>query len=193
MTINCLLEGVPMYKHCTTEESVLRQRQLEGCLLELMQTIPYSHITIGHICQRADISRKSFYRYFGSKDGCLYALIDHCIMDGASYYLPAHGGQMIAHDIYVRFFSYWKDMAPLLDVLARNTLSLRLVERMMYYVDQEERDFHYYLGGSLHDSYEQILFMVSGIMGLVLSWHHSGFQKSVSQMADVLEKVIKSS
>lgn len=181
-----------MYKHCTTEESVLRQRQLEGCLLELMQTIPYSHITIGHICQRADISRKSFYRYFGSKDGCLYALVDHCIMDGASRYMPEHNEPSRSHLFYEQFFSYWKDMAPLLDVLAKNNLRMLIVERMMYYVDQEERDLHYYLGGSTTDCYEQILFMISGIMGLVLSWHHSGFQKSVSQMADILEKVLRS-
>ena len=182
-----------MYKHCTTEESVLRQRQLEKCLLELMQAVPYPQITIGHICQQADISRKSFYRYFGSKDGCLYALIDHCIMDGASQYLPDRDEAYRSHAFYERFFSYWKDMSPLLDVLEKNHLSLIIVERMMYYVDQEERSLHYYLGGSADDSYEQILFMVSGIMGLVLSWHHNGFQKTVTQMADILEKVIRSS
>ena len=51
-----------MYKHCTTEESAQRQRQLEQCLLELMADTPYSAITIGQICQQAGISRKSFYR-----------------------------------------------------------------------------------------------------------------------------------
>lgn len=178
-----------MYKHCTTEESALRQRQFEKCLLTLMNTVPYSSITIAQICQQLDVSRKSFYRYFGSKDGCLCALLDHCIIDGASYYLPEHYKQEQSHVLYERFFEYWKQMAPILDVLSRNNLSLLLVERMMHYVNQEEQDFHYYLGSS--DSYEQMLFMVSGIMGLVLNWHQRGFNKTSSQMASILGKVIR--
>lgn len=180
-----------MYKHCTTEESVLRQRQLEHCLQDLMQSVPYSHITISHICDKAGISRKSFYRYFSSKDGCLCALMDHCIIEGASTYLPDHGQSINTRVIYERFFSYWLQMQPLLDALAKNNLSLHLVERMMEYLDKEERDFHHYLGGNKNDSYEQMLFMVSGIMGLVLSWHHTGYRKSVSQMASIMEKVIQ--
>ena len=181
-----------MYRHCTTEESVLRQRQLEHCLMDLMLTVPYPQITISHICDRAGISRKSFYRYFSGKDGCLFALMDHCIIDGASLYLPDHDEEVSIHSIYERFFSYWKQMQPLLDGLAKNNLSMHLVERMMDYLDKEERDFHQYLGGNVNDSYEQMLFMVSGVMGLVLSWHHSGYQKSVSQMAAIMEKVIQS-
>ena len=77
-----------MYKHCNTEESAYRQRQLEQSLLELMEDFPYKAITIGQICDQVGISRKSFYRYFDSKDGCLFALLDHTIMDGTGYYMP---------------------------------------------------------------------------------------------------------
>ena len=49
-----------MYKHCSTEESALRQRQFENCLLELMHQTPYSQITIGDLCDRMQLSRKSF-------------------------------------------------------------------------------------------------------------------------------------
>ncbi len=178
-----------MYKHCTTEESVSRQRQLEQCLMELMQTVPYTHITITHICDGAGISRKSFYRYFGSKDGCLCALLDHCIMEGAAYYLPENSDNSDVHTLYERFFTYWQRMQPLLDALAKNNLSLQLVERMMVNMEQEERDLHKFLGGIENDSTEQMLFFTSGVMGLVLSWHHGGFQKTAAQMAAIMEKV----
>ena len=181
-----------MYKHCTTEESAYRQRQLEGCLLNLMRDLPYGQITISHICDQAGISRKSFYRYFSSKEGCLVALIDHSIIDGASFYLPEHFEPAQLHGLYERFFSYWKKMEPLLDVLHRNNLSIHLVERMVNYVDREERDFHKYLGGTLEDSYSQILFMISGLMGLVLNWHQTGYQKTAAQMAAIMGKILKS-
>lgn len=177
-----------MYKHCITEESVHRQRQLEGCLLEMMQDTPYNQITIGHLCDTAGISRKSFYRYFGSKEGCLCALIDHCIIDEGSLSLPAPGAQ-IASAQYEPFFTYWKQMGPLLHALVRNDLAALLVERMVYHVDQEEWDFRHYLGSG-HDTSEQVLFMVSGLVGLILYWHSTGFQKSPAQMADILNQII---
>ena len=179
-----------MYKHCATEESARRQRQLESCLLELMLTENYSHITISHICDRAGISRKSFYRYFSSKEGCLYALLDHAIFDGASYYLPDHRDNQSVRFIYERFFSYWKSKAPLLDALYRNTMGQLLAERMLEYIVQEEHEFRYFFRDQADESYERSVFYIAGVMGLVLSWHKSDFSKSVSQMAKILSDMV---
>ncbi len=179
-----------MYKHCATEESARRQRQLEGCLQELMLTENYAHITISHICDRAGISRKSFYRYFSSKEGCLYALLDHAIFDGASCYLPGHHDDQSARFIYERFFSYWKEKAQLLDALDRNTMGQLLAERMMEYTIHEEHELRYFFLEQADESLERSVFYISGVMGLILSWHKAGFSKSVSQMAKILSDMI---
>ena len=179
-----------MYKHCATEESARRQRQLETCLQELMTTEDYANITISQICDRAGISRKSFYRYFSSKEGCLYALIDHAVFDGAAYYLPEHPSHHTNRLIYERFFSYWKEKAPLLDVLERNSMSLLLADRMLAYTVQEEHEFRYLFRELAAESTERSIFYISGIVGLVLSWHKSGFSKSAAQMAAILSDMI---
>jgi AcrR family transcriptional regulator len=180
-----------MYRHCTTEDSARRQRQLEQCFLNLLQQTPYDQISISQICDCAALSRKSFYRYFSSKEGCLCALLDHTIMDGASFYLPAESAKHQSKIIFERFFEYWQQMAPLLDVLRRDNLEIRLVERMMFYVTEEENQFRSYLGAHSGDSFEYMTYMISGIMGLVISWHHSGYPKSAHQMADILERLLK--
>lgn len=179
-----------MYKHCATEESVRRQRQLEDCLLELMLTVEYPHITVGDICDRAGIARKSFYRYFSSKDGCFYALLDHAIIDGASYYLPNHNDDQSGGAIYERFFRYWKEQRRLLDALDRNAMGLHLVQRMMAYISQEEHEFRLFLQRQESDARERSLFYVGGIMTLVLDWHKTGYQKSILQMARILSGLI---
>lgn len=179
-----------MYKHCATEESAQRQRQLEQCLQELMLTENYPQITIGDICDRAGISRKSFYRYFSSKEGCLCALLDHALFDGASYYLPNHNDNQSTHFIYERFFRYWKEKCALLDALSRNNLSLILVERMIQYITQEEHEFRLFLASPMENSHEYSLFYIGGIMTILLDWHKSGYQKSISQMAHVLSDLI---
>ena len=93
-----------MYKHCNTEESAQRQRQLEQCLLELMSDVPYANIKIGQICDLSGVSRKSFYRYFDSKDGCLHALLDHIIMNGSAYYMSNADDEDTSLTFCIRIF-----------------------------------------------------------------------------------------
>lgn len=180
-----------MYKYCTTEESARRQRQLEQCLQELMMTVSYPQITVGDICTRAGIARKSFYRYFSSKDGCLFALLDHAIFDGASFYLPNHNDDQSVKFVYDRFFRYWSQQARLLDALERNAMSLHLVERMMEYTSREENEFRRFLPDRGQDAHERNIFYIGGIMTLVLDWHKSGYKKSVLQMSQILCELIK--
>lgn len=180
-----------MYKDCITEESARRQRQLESCLQELLQVMPYGSITISHICDRVGIARKSFYRYFSSKEGCLYALIDHAIFDGASYYLPNHSDDQTMPVIYQRFFRYWKDKHTLLDALVRNNLDMLLVERMLDYINKEENEFRIFFHEQVEDAHEYSLFYIGGIMTLVLDWHRSNYQKSIQHMAKILSNLIK--
>lgn len=179
-----------MYKYCATEDSVRRQRQLEACLLELMLTQNYPQITISHICDRAGVSRKSFYRYFTSKEGCLYALLDHTIFDGAAYYLPDMPNIASTRQIYERFFLYWKDNALLLDAVARQSMGQLLTERMLNHITQEEREFRYLFGEQAPESAERSIFYICGVMGLVLTWHRNAFDKSPAQMASILSDMI---
>ena len=179
-----------MYKYCITEESALRQRQLEHCLQELMLTTEYSQITISDISDRAGISRKSFYRYFSSKEGCLHALIDHAVFDGASFYLPNHNDDRSSKVSYQRFFQYWKEKHLLLDALVRNNLSMLLVTRMLDYITREEQEFRLFFREQIGEAHERTLFYIGGIMTMVLDWHQSGYRKSILQMAQILDDMI---
>ena len=181
---------VKMYKHCNTEESARRQRQLEQCLLELMADTPFSNITIGQICQQADVSRKSFYRYFDSKEGCLHALLDHIIMDGSTYYLSA-GDEENMVTFCTRIFEYWHRQTPLLDALERDGQSLQILQRMVRYILIEEPDYARYMNISSQDLMEHVVYTVGGIMGLILTWHHERYPKSAAQMGEVLYRLIR--
>ncbi len=175
-----------MYKHCNTEESARRQRQLEQCLLELMEDIPYGAITISQICDQAGISRKSFYRYFDSKEGCLFALLDHTIMTGASYYMPEGSLDLSGIDFCIRICEYWQNQTQLLNALEKNSLSLQLLQRIVRYALTEESAYTRYLGIPQDHVMEHIVYNVGGLMGLILTWHHEGYQKTAAQMGKIL-------
>ena len=180
-----------MYKHCNTEESAQRQRQLEHCLLDLMGERPLSQITINDICQNAGISRKSFYRYFDNKEDCLHALLDHVIMDGSAYYMSETSEDMTGSAFCVRIFEYWKRQTPLLDALERNGQSIQIVQRIIRYILEEEPEYARYMGIPDHSVLEHVVFTVSGVMGLVLAWHHEGYRKSAGQMGTLLHQMIQ--
>lgn len=180
-----------MYRKCSTEESARRQQQLEQCLLELMKTEAYSHITIGAICDRAGVSRKSFYRYFATKDGCLHALVDQLIIDAASFYMQDTDAQQTIHQIFERFFIYWQQHSDLVDALYKNEIIGCLVERMMLYLTEEDLRVRYRLNLDDGCYYERILFVITGTIGLVIYRHQTGYQKSASQMADILDELVR--
>ena len=180
-----------MYKHCNTEESARRQRQLEQCLLELMADIPYANITVGQICDTAGLSRKSFYRYFDSKDGCLQALVDHAIMDVSSYCIADSAEDFSDPDFCVHIFEYWQRQTALLDALTANGVTLLLLQRIIHYILTEELDYARYMGIPQNSLMEHVVFTVSGVMGLVLTWHHEGYAKTARQMGELLYQMIR--
>lgn len=180
-----------MYRNCTTEETVRRQRQLESCLLEQMLHIPFEQISVSDLCERAGISRKSFYRYFGSKDGCLNALLDHTIIDFAHY--PASASQdSCGHPReLLSFLSYWQDRQQLLTVVMSNGLSPRLMDRVIRHALQEERHSLSFLGYAPREySDDDLIFIVTGLMTLVLKWHLSGYRQPAAQLAAQLHGLL---
>jgi len=173
-----------MYKNCNTEQSVLRQQQLEDCLLQNMLLKPYGDISVSDLCEQSQISRKSFYRYFGSKDGCLCALLDRAMLESSRYEIPADPELNPLEAEFFRILSFWKQEQDLLRVVAVNELTGHLLERMIQHILNEEHDLLNYLGISNVQNYEDpLLFSTTGFLALLLNWAKSGFRKPVIQMA----------
>lgn len=173
-----------MYRKCVTEVSVQHQKQVAQCLLELMQKIPYEEITVTQLCRAAGVTRRVFYHLFSNKTGALHALLDNIILNIDSS--DEDAGET------VRFFRYWQQHKVLLDVLHENGMSGMLLERMIHRVATEDYDLHYWLrvNGWSDNRQEVIIFGLSGLMGLVYSWHYSGYRQTPEELAAVVEKVL---
>ena len=174
-----------MYRKCATEISAQHQKQVTEALLLLMQKMPFEDITVTQLCQAAGVTRRVFYHLFSNKTGALHALVDHKILDIESY------GREVSNDT-LRFFRYWKDQRSFLDALGENGISGILLERMIQSVLAEDYDLLYWLRKKGWKDYSQevIIFLLSGLMGLVYSWYYSGYQKSPEEMAALLEQMI---
>lgn len=178
-----------MYKTCHTEESSQRQRELERGLLGAMSATPYGKIQLTELCRTLGIPRKSFYRYFPTKDDCLLALIDHTLSDCNDIALGCwNGGRELDQQALLRFFRYWKDHAAFLTAMAENGLCNLLLDRTTVIIDRMKE--HTAAEGFAQDQVEY--FVAHGLMTTVLRWHHFGFPGCPEEMAEVFSRLLRS-
>ena len=181
-----------MYKLCKTEQSAARQKALEEGLLKFMLQRHFEEISVSDLCDSMQIPRKSFYRYFSSKDGALHALIDHTLMGFESFTLPyrRNKNRTLLGELEV-FFQFWVQHKPLLDALARSSMSGVLIERAITHALSETVMPKRFLPRDTMDMQKQItMFGVCGLMSMVLTWHHGGYDRSSQEMARVATRLL---
>ncbi len=171
-----------MYKICQTEQSTRRQRELEKGLLQLMLRRRYEDISVSDLCEQMQIPRKSFYRYFSSKDGALYSLIDHTLADFFQMPLPEKKSRGSAVGDLDLFFTFWYENRKFLDALQRSGLSGILMERANAFALHEG-----YLPQKLKSVPQQLQeialsFAVCGLLSMTLDWHRHGFPITPDEM-----------
>ncbi len=172
-----------MYKYCKTDQSAQRQRELEQGLLAMMEHHRFEEISVSDLCDRLNIPRKSFYRYFSSKDGALFALLDHTLME---FYdtgsIEGLRGGTPTGDLQ-RLFQFWKDHRNLIDAMLRSNLGGMLVERAVNLAKQEQLMPGYVK--EWEDTMKDVAmsFAVCGLMSMVLQWHNEGYRIPAEQMA----------
>lgn len=177
-----------MYKICHTAESSRRQRELEAGLLQAMMSQPYEKITLTELCRQLGIPRKSFYRYFPTKEDCLLALMDHTLADCNEIALGGWDGKNPLNEpAQLRFFRYWQEQAAFLDAMAQNGFWPLLLERTTVIVDRMKQ--HKEDGSFAANQVEY--FVAQGLMTTVLRWHHFGFVSSPEEMAAVFGKILE--
>ena len=180
-----------MYKLCKTEQSAARQRELEQCLVSLMNSRRYEEITVSDFCLHAGIPRKAFYRYFSSKDGALYALIDHTMLEFEGFSEPYERGEnrTLVKDMEA-FFLFWKHRKDVLDALAHSGLSGILIERAISYVRRGSLMTRLLPKDSPKVQAQVVQFTVSGLMIMMTTWHHEGFPDSPREMAELALRLV---
>ncbi len=173
-----------MYKQCKTEQSAQRQRQLELGLMQTMLTKRYETLSVSDLCNQLQLPRKSFYRYFSSKEGCLYSLLDHTMMEFFDAGIASPSMDAPLADMR-HFFLFWYNQRPLLDALTRNGLCGLLVERAIALAKQERLMPRYIHAWSPEPQQLAISFAICGLMSMVLQWHAQGFRTPTEEITRI--------
>ena len=181
-----------MYKLCKTEQSAKRQREIENCLLELLLAKHYEDITITEICEKMNMPRKSFYRYFDGKEGVKQSLIHHTMMDYNSVKTVVNKQDAVTiKDEFEAFFEFWKERKDTLVALDRSGLIGNLFDTTVSLAMTEYDRVRGYLSDSYaEDKQAAYRFVISGLMTMMIDWYRGGFKESVDAMARAMVKII---
>lgn len=179
-----------MYKICYTEESTRRQRALEQGFLEAMSRQPYKDITLIALCRQLNVPRKSFYKYFPTKQDCLLALIDHTLIDCNNVALAGwDGGHTLDGHAQLRFFRFWKEHSAFLDAIRDNDFQDLLMERMTLLVDRMQEAMPPRAFAAAQVEY----FVAYGLMAAMLRWYRHGFPCPPEEMGEAFNKLLDAS
>ncbi len=180
-----------MYKICKTEQSARRQQEIEEGLLTLMLTKRYEEITVSDLCKKLSLPRKSFYRYFGSKEDVLFGLLDRRLMgyETQNSSDSAAASRGIVLDLNW-FFEFWLTQKDLLDALEFSGLSGILVQRAIHNSRRAEIFDFAPENYSRVDVEMSTGFIVCGLMTIVLDWHHQGYRQQPREMADTAYRML---
>lgn len=183
-----------MYKMCKTEQSARRQQELEQALLAQMRLHHYDDISVSDLCDQMQIPRKAFYRYFSGKKGALHALLDHTLIEFERDYIGfaamnTMGGTRRA---LTDFFRFWKEHGGMLDALQRSDLLGTLVGRATLLAFQSGAAKGDKPGTAKWRERKYATdFSVCGLMSVMLTWYHGGFEESVETMAEIAERIMQ--
>jgi len=139
-----------------------------------------------------NIPRKSFYRYFSSKDGALHALIDHTLLEYEGFSTMDEPVERRTYQSDLeRFFRFWKSQKPLLDALSRSNISGTLVIRSIDHAISDVGMPTRFLPQEEKLAREHAtMFGVCGLMSMVLNWHQNGFLLSPEQMGTIAVELL---
>lgn len=176
-----------MYSRCVSEKSAAQQRQFEAALLELMKDRLFEEVSISELCRYTGLSRKTFYRLYDAKADVVYAMIDHALLDAGTFEPDIAVGPGGLH----KFLAYWKTKKNLLDVLKKNRISTLLSQQAVLHIIEEAPEIIRCFGAEETQFREEtMIFYVSGLFSLVLTWHSREFDLSIDELSCLIMRLL---
>lgn len=164
-------------------------RMIEDALFELMEEKCYAQITVSEIAERADISRRTFYRLYREKDdvlrGCFGRLCqEYCRKSPA---LQCYDIGQIAQE----YFSFWYQYRDFLLLMKKSGM-----DEMLYYeISRSSVDVvKLRIAGSEHKNAEAVEYFADystgGFLLLLKRWVTTGMKETPEQYAQAVSEAL---
>ena len=165
--------------HRNNEESNAFVRAcIEAALIQLMETKPFSAITVSDIARRAGVSRNAYYRNYGSKEAILTQYL-HGLIEAIDRTLTAYDPLAQTREAWVALLGEVRRVAPHYRLLLEAGYGGRIVDAMQRNMNRGplSRD-----AGPRYAS----RFWAGAICAVLEQWVRCGMDAPDDELADVM-------
>lgn len=164
------------------------KKMLTNGLLELMITNDFSTITVTQICQEANLSRRTFYRLYESKEDILSEYLVFLAEEFKSTVIEAVPKHYI--EVAAIYFSFWKQHEDFLNLLKKN--------KMLEVINSTAREMapavFEMVKPNMQSNVDVLSFALSyslgGLNGMLIKWVEDGMRLSSDQLATILKQTL---
>lgn len=163
------------------------QKYFIDALLALMAEKDYEKISVSELAKRAQYDRRTFYRYFKSKDDILclhYAELLHEMAE-----LTNQKGVLTPRSFCLAYFEFWNGHTDFLTLLDRHRLLHFLGERqelMIYHHvgHRVQEDLPDTLSETAEFGQYSFYFTQGGLWSALIYWVHTGMKQSPAVLTE---------
>lgn len=116
----------------TNPTALLSQKMITEALLALMQEKSFAKINVKELCERALVSRQTFYALFQTKEQVIELYFDRLFQDYTKHFSVS--SQTTVSDICSSAITYLTDKSEFICLLTRNNLSYMMIEKFKQYL-----------------------------------------------------------
>jgi len=183
------------FRRDTLEEKASRfteqtKKWLIEALFDLMKEKPYSIITVKEIADKAQLSRRTFYRNFKVKEDLLSKYTNYLFED----YIKSIKGKndFSFNSILVNYFEFWDNHIKELKLLKQNHLFYFIMEQINSFIPNinefTEVQWHNY-DNDIEEEYIS-RYNIGGLWNILYKWIDNKERESPKEMVQVIRKAI---
>ena len=183
--MGCFMSEIPELKITQTQEWFI------NALLKLMKTKPFEEIQIKELAKKADLDRRTFYRYFKSKEDVLELYSGLIMQDFAKKILAKN--ELSLRTVVISYFEFWDEYIDFLKLLRESHMTYFFIERMdrliYQYVSLKVKP--YLIGQELSkETRYSFFFHFGGLWSMLNRWIAEEPRDTPEEMARIVVEVI---
>lgn len=175
-------ERIRMIK--SNNPSAIRSRKfLTDALLNLMKKKPFHDITISELVKTADITRKTFYRNYDSKEDIITDYLDQLFNE---YILCLSSFDTFTkYNALTSYFTFCKQYESFLLLLIQQELIQLLYKRYQNYLIIIQQNFQSELQVDSISSEYHIAYSMGGFFQILIHWIQTGARQTPEELVQI--------
>jgi AcrR family transcriptional regulator len=177
------MQQYPFYSNSENESA---RKYIFTALILLLRTKKLRSIPIKELCDKAGVSRTSYYRNYSSKEDILVQYMNSEFQARLQRILRENHGSFFENSAV--FFASARRHRELLDIIIKNDLSKLLLTQYRIHLHTLVKMGILHCDNGCSDYY--VSFWAGGLTELVLSWAKRDMKNSNQEMAVYLDRLI---